>query len=117
MILAQRFSRIKHANLPIGGLTVSGNQLAQQTLAVPLPRTWPLEEIEINVTATLAAAAVTDQVVHGLLGLLRKVKLETNDGIKPATPVSVTGPGLLQLVANEEIGRASCRERVERAVV
>lgn len=101
MILAERFSRLKHANLPLNGLTVSANTLAQQTIAVPLPRTWPLEEIEINVTATMNSAAITDQIVHGLLGILRKVKLETNDGIKPATPVSVTGPGLLQLVANE----------------
>jgi hypothetical protein len=101
MILAQRFNRLKHQNLPLGGLTVSANTLAQQTIAVPLPRTWPLEEIEINVTATMNSSAITTQITHGLLGLLRRIKLETNDGIKPATPVNVTGPGLLQLVSNE----------------
>lgn len=99
MILPQRISRL--VDNKIAALTVSANTLAQQTQTVSIPRTWPLEEIIVIVTVVLNSTAITDQINHGLLGVLRKVTLGTNNGIKPETPVSVTGPGLIQLVANE----------------
>jgi hypothetical protein len=98
MILPGRLENIQDSRL-----TLTTLNFPQQTLRIPIPRSWALEEIFITVQFT-SKAAITTQFAYGLLNALRRVSLEINDGIQPRTPVNVTGPGLLQLISHEGIG-------------
>jgi hypothetical protein len=97
MILPQKLTTLQDSRL-----TLTAANFAQQTIRVPLPRTWALEEIFVTVQVQ-PKAAITTQLLYGLLNILRRVQLEINDGIQPRMAVNCTGPGLLQLVSNEGI--------------
>lgn len=97
MILPQKLITLQDSRL-----TLTAANFNQQTIRVPLPRTWALEEIFVTVQVQ-CKAAISTQLLYGLLNILRRVQLEINDGIQPRMAVNCTGPGLLQLVANEGI--------------
>jgi len=99
MILGQKLSFIQDSRL-----TLTAASFPQQTIRVPIDRSWPLEEILVTVqvtarnTTSIPASAF---IFYSLLNLCRRISLEVTDDKGPRTVVNATGPGLLQLVANE----------------
>lgn len=99
MILQQKLSTVQDSRL-----TLTAASFPQQTIRVPIDRSWPLEEILVTVQVTARATTsipASAFIFHSLLNLCRRISLEVTDDKGPRTVVNATGPGLLQLIANE----------------
>lgn len=81
----------------------SAANLLGTTQTWPIDRTFPIEEIIIQVDFTVTTAlqpfpitAQTPDQYDGILTLLQRINLSTNDGKQPRSVVDCTGVGLLE---------------------
>ena len=111
MLLDRRTAILNYPPLQATGTTLFG-----QTIACPIDRTWPLEEIHIIITATASgtaptfysgAAIVTNPMVDTILGILKNANLSINDGTNPRSIVNMSGEGILEY--NSRLGTSLSR--------
>lgn len=91
MMLPQRLESLTPATLNLAGSAVLGT-----TVPVGINRTWPIEEMFLILTMTAGATGPTLAGVDNILGLVKNVTLEVNDGVQPRAIVNTSGVGLLE---------------------
>lgn len=91
MMLPQRLE-----TLTPGSLNLSGQALLGTTVPITINRTWPIEEIGIMVTVTVGGTALTLTGPDNILGILKNVELDINDGVQPRAVVNASGMSLLE---------------------
>ena len=101
MVTFERVNGFAPPVLNPGGISILGT-----TQTVELERTWPIEEIIVNVfgtvggtALTLVASPQTPEQVNNIAGILKRVRLSINDGVQPRNIVDYSGFGLLEHVS------------------
>jgi len=88
------------------------------SVSVPIDRTWPLEEIRVQLYVTTGGTIPTvTNLVDASLNYVKRITLETNDGVQPRKVVDYSGVGLiesaLQLAGNVDRMTAECRRLIQ----
>lgn len=96
MMLKQRLSVLADAKLQVATAGILGT-----TVKLPIDRTWPIEEILICCDLTANATPPSAMTSQGVLNLIKRIRLDVNDGRQPIAAVDCSGYGLLEFVANE----------------
>ena len=95
-MLKQRLNVLADAKLQVGSAAILGT-----VVKLPLDRTWPIEEILICCDITAGGTPPSDFTAAGVLNLIKRIRLEVNDGRQPISAVDISGGGLLEYTAQE----------------
>lgn len=112
MWLKPRKSYIRDSRLTPGTVALLGT-----SVPITIDRTWPLEEVRVMLYVTTDSTAPTiTNLVDASLNYVKRITLETNDGVQPRKVVDYSGVGLiesaLQLCGNVNRETAECRRLV-----